>query len=48
MNISSIRNKFSALCEIFKKAPIDILNSTFPEAQFKTDGNNFPILGKTC
>ena len=50
MNINSVMNKFSCLCEILKKAPIDILcidgtklDSSFPDAKFKTDGHQFPL-----
>ena len=49
MNINSIRNQFSALCDILKKAPLDILcvdetklDDSFPDSQFKVDGYQFP------
>ena len=50
MNINSVMNKFSALCEILKKAPMDILcidgtklDSSFLDAKFKIDGYQFPL-----
>lgn len=48
MHISSLRNKFSALCEIFKKATIHTLcidetklDNSFPDSLFKIDGYQF-------
>ena len=55
LNISSIRNKFDALCSIFKQK-IDILlvfetkiDYTFPSAQFCVEGYSTPDrLDRTC
>lgn len=48
MHISSLRNKFSALCEILKKATIHMLcidetklDNSFPDSLFKIDGYQF-------
>ena len=53
INIDSISNKFSGLCEILKKALINILcidetklDCSFPDAQFKIDGYQFPLFKK--
>ena len=50
MHISSLRNKFSALCEILKKATIHMicidetkLDNSFPDSLFKIDGYQFSI-----
>ena len=53
ININSIRNKFLTLCEILKKAPIDILciietksDRSFHDGQFKVDRYQFPPFRK--
>ena len=55
LNISSIRNKFDALCSIFQQK-IDILlvsetkiDDTFPLAQFRVEGYSTPYrIDRTC
>ena len=49
LNINSLRNKITRLREVCRKAPIDFicidetkLDASFPDAQFRTEGYQYP------